>query len=80
MTAINNHTPFEVRCKNVHSHIVVSEQYILDMISTFDANKAVGPDIITNKMLIAVNVQISKPLCICLIDLSIKIFSQPIGN
>jgi hypothetical protein len=42
------------------SHIVVSEQYILDMISTFDANKAVGPDIISNTMLIAVKVQISK--------------------
>ena len=39
-----------------------SEQYILDMISTLDANKAVGPDIIGNKMLIAVKVQISKPL------------------
>ena len=50
--------PFEVRCKNVLSHIVVSEQYILDMISTLDANKAVGPDIISSKMLIAVNVQI----------------------
>ena len=33
------------------------------MISTLDANKAVGPDIISNKMLIAVKVQISKPLC-----------------
>jgi hypothetical protein len=41
----------------------VSEQDILDMISTLDANKAVGPDIISNKMLIAVKVQISKPLC-----------------
>jgi hypothetical protein len=41
----------------------VSEQDILDMISTLDANKAVGPDIISNKMLIAVKVQITKPLC-----------------
>jgi hypothetical protein len=41
----------------------VSEQDILDMISTLDANKAVGPDIISNKMLIAVKIQISKPLC-----------------
>ncbi|CAB9543087.1 hypothetical protein BROOK1789C_685, partial [Bathymodiolus brooksi thiotrophic gill symbiont] len=55
--------PFEVRCKNVLSQIIVSEQDILDMISTLDANKAVGPDIISNKMLIAVKVQISKPLC-----------------
>ena len=50
-------------CKNVLSQIIVSEQDILDMISTLDANKAVGPDIISNKMLIAVKVQIAKPLC-----------------
>ena len=37
---------------------------VLDMISTLDAKKAVGPDIISNKMFIAVTVQISKPLCI----------------
>jgi hypothetical protein len=63
MTAINTYPPFEVRCKNVLSHTVVSEQDILDMISTLNANKAVGPDIITTNMLIAVNVQISKPFC-----------------
>jgi hypothetical protein len=33
------------------------------MISTSDANKYVGPDTISNKMLIAVKVQISKPVC-----------------
>ena len=54
---------FEVRCKHVLSHIVVREQDMLDMISTLDANKAVRPDIISNKMLIAVKVQIPKPLC-----------------
>ena len=53
---------FEVRCTHILSHIVVSEQDILDMISTLDANKAVGTDIISKKMLIAVKVQISKPL------------------
>jgi hypothetical protein len=42
----------------------VSEQDILDMISTLDANKAVGPDIISNNMMIAAYVQISKPLCL----------------
>ena len=47
----------------VLSHIVVSEQDILDMISTLDANKAVWPDIISNKILIAVKVQILKTLC-----------------
>jgi hypothetical protein len=55
--------PFEVRCKNILSHIEVSEQDILDMISTSDANKYVGPDTISNKMLTAVKVQISKPVC-----------------
>ena len=42
---------------------VVSEQDILDMISTLDANKAVAPDTLRNKMLIAITVQISKPIC-----------------
>jgi hypothetical protein len=46
--------------------MVVSEQDILDMISTLDANTGVGPDIISNTMLIAVKVQISKPLCMLL--------------
>jgi hypothetical protein len=32
--------------------LVVSEQDILDMISTLDANKAVAPDTLSNKMLI----------------------------
>jgi hypothetical protein len=41
----------------------VSEQDILDMISTLDANKAVAPDTLSNKMLITITVQISKPIC-----------------
>ena len=45
----------------------MSEQYILDMNSTLDANKAVGPDIISNKMRIAVIVQMSKPVCMLFI-------------
>ena len=45
----------------------MSEQYILDMNSTLDANKAVGPDIISNKMRIAVIVKISKSLCMLFI-------------
>jgi hypothetical protein len=43
------------------------------MISTLDANKAVGQDIISNKMLIAVKVQISKPLCMLF---NIMVFSS----
>jgi hypothetical protein len=45
----------------------MSEQYILDMNSTLDTNKAVGPDIISNKMRIAVIVKISKSLCMLFI-------------
>jgi hypothetical protein len=56
----------------------VSEQDILDMISTLDANKAVGPDIISNKMLSAVKVQSSKPLCM-LFNMRDNIFT-PIFN
>jgi sarcosine oxidase/L-pipecolate oxidase len=43
--------------------LVVSEQAILDMISTLDANKVVAPDTLSNKMLITITVQISKPIC-----------------
>ena len=43
--------------------LVVSEQDILDMISTLDANKVVAPDTLSNKMLITITVQISKPIC-----------------
>jgi hypothetical protein len=50
LATINTYPPFEVRCKNVLSHTVVSEQDILDMISTLNANKAVGPDIITTNI------------------------------
>ena len=37
---------------------------MLDVLSTFDVNKAVGPDIISNRMLYAVRNQIAKPLCL----------------
>jgi hypothetical protein len=34
------------------------------MLCTLNANKAVGPDIISNRMLASVKEEISKPLCI----------------
>ena len=46
------------------SQIDISEQDVLDMISTLDAKKAVGPDIISNRMLLAVKNEVSKPLCL----------------
>ncbi|CAG2249663.1 unnamed protein product [Mytilus edulis] len=42
---------FNDRCADFLSSIVVSEQDVHDMISTLDVDKAVGPDIISNRML-----------------------------
>ena len=53
---------FNDRCFNFITEINVSEQDVLDILSTLDTNKAVGPDIISNKMLFAVRNEISKPL------------------
>ncbi|CAC5379360.1 unnamed protein product [Mytilus coruscus] len=55
---------FNDRCADFLSSIVVSEQDVYDIISTLDVNKAVGTDIISNRMLLAVRNQISKPLCL----------------
>lgn len=55
---------FDDRGINVLSNIVVEEEEIVDIISTLDGNKAVGPDKISNKMLIAVKREVSKPLCL----------------
>lgn len=55
---------FNNRCQNFLSQIVVCEQEVCDMISNLNANKAVGPDIISNRMLLAVKDQVSKPLCL----------------
>jgi hypothetical protein len=59
---------------------VVGEQDILDMISTLDANKAVAPDTLSNKMLIAITVQISKPICMLFNNSLHQNISQQIGN
>ncbi|CAC5363660.1 unnamed protein product [Mytilus coruscus] len=55
---------FDDRCHDFLSQIIVSEQDVLDIVSTLDANKAVGPDIVSNRMLLAVRNEISKPLCL----------------
>ncbi|CAC5379465.1 unnamed protein product [Mytilus coruscus] len=55
---------FDDRCRDFLSQIIVSEQDVLDIVSTLDANKAVGPDIVSNRMLLAVRNEISKPLCL----------------
>ncbi|XP_063446981.1 uncharacterized protein LOC134726505 [Mytilus trossulus] len=55
---------FDDRCHEFLSQIIVSEQDVLDIISTLDPNKAVGPDIVSNRMLLAVRNEISKPLCL----------------
>jgi hypothetical protein len=44
--------------------IVVREQDVIGVLNTLDPNKAVGPDIISNKMLIAVKNEVAKPLCL----------------
>jgi hypothetical protein len=47
---------------NVLSDIEVCEQDVIDIISTLNVDKAVGHDIISNRMLLAVRNEIVKPL------------------
>jgi hypothetical protein len=47
---------------NVLSDIEVCEQDVINIISTLNADKAVGHDIINNRMLLAVKNEITKPL------------------
>ena len=55
---------FDDRGSNTLTTIVVSEQDVIDVLNTLDPNKAVGPDIISNTMLIAVKNEVAKPLCL----------------
>lgn len=55
---------FQERCSNNLSEVIVTEQDVVDMISVLNANKATGPDTISNKMLISVKREISKALCL----------------
>ena len=54
---------FDNRGCNTLTTIVVSEQDVIDVLNILDPNKAVGPDIISNKMLIAVKNEVAKSLC-----------------
>jgi hypothetical protein len=53
---------FDCRCLNVLSDIEVCEQDVIDIISTLNVDKAVGHDIISNRMLLAVKNEIAKPM------------------
>ena len=52
----------DCRCLNVVSDIEVCEQDGIDIISTLNVDKAVGYDIIRNRMLLAAKNEIAKPL------------------
>ena len=72
---------FDCRCLNVLSDIEVCEQDVIDIISTLNVDKAVGHDIISNRMLLAVKNEIAKPLSL-LFNRSIQemFFSRSVGN
>lgn len=54
-------------CNNKLSNIVINEEEIIDIISISPANKAIGPDNISHKMLKLTKFPISKPLCLLFI-------------
>jgi hypothetical protein len=56
---------------NVLSDIEVCEHDVIDIMSTLNVDKAVGHDIISNRMLLAVKNEIAKPLSM-LINRSLK--------
>jgi hypothetical protein len=59
----NNNLPdFDERGSETLGNIIVFEQDVDAIISTLNPNKAVGPDLISNKMLIAVKNEIALPL------------------
>ena len=66
---------FDDRGCNTITTIVVSEQDVIDVLNILDPNKAVGPDIISNKMLIAVKNEVAKPCLYYLTNLfNVKYF------
>ena len=65
---------------NVLSDIEVCEQDVIDIISTLNVGKAVGHDIISNRMLLAVRNEITKPLPCYSIDRYKKCFFQISGK
>ena len=53
---------FDERGSETLCNIIVFEQDVVDIISTLNPNKAVGPDLISNKMLIAAKNELALPL------------------
>ena len=72
---------FDCRCLNVLSDIEVCERDVIDIISTLNVDKSVGHDIISNRMLLAVQNEITIPLSL-LFNRSIQemFFSRSVEN
>lgn len=51
-------------CNNKLSNIVINEEEVIDIVSILPANKAIGPDNISHKMIKLTKFTISKPLCL----------------
>lgn len=73
----DKHLPdFDDRGREIISDVVIFEQDVLDVLSNLNPNKAVGPDSISNRMLIAVKNEIARPLCM-LFNKSIRLSTFP---
>lgn len=55
---------FENRCLKILSQIVVIKQDVVDIVVMLDVNKAVGPDTVSNRMLLADRNEFAEPLCL----------------
>lgn len=55
---------FENRCLEILSQIVVSKQDVVDIVVMLDVNKVVGPDTVSNRMLLAERNEFVEPLCL----------------
>ena len=54
--------PFHPETCNILNTIYITRQEIEDIISTLEVNKAVGPDLISHKLLKIIKQSVSKPL------------------
>lgn len=55
---------FILFCNKIFDNIVITEQDVIDIISTLPVNKAIGPDDISHKMLKSTIFSVSIPLCL----------------
>ena len=70
---------FDERGSETLGNLIVFEQDVVYFISTLNPNKAVGPDWISNKMLIAVKNEIALPLFTCMLfNKSLKLCVFPL--